>query len=261
MDFIPFTALVGVLGVMIGAWLNSFLTTRRERWNLRLKLYTALLEGLNEAKETMQLILVLEVSDPGYVGDSEPTEAATQRREKRKELGTRFAQAVQRVRQTASVAQILLEKNALSSLDKLKREQQDSEPFISYFPPFDRQVRALIRTQRLVVEAARRELGLRRFTDRSLWARFTSFLESLECTCQARNMSDWESVALERWGSAIEWIKGSGPFALVAPCRALTVTLWDSEERAEEERLLINRTGCGGKCNWSLHAIIDLRED
>ncbi len=57
------TTLVGLIGIVIGAWLNALLTTRRERWNLRRDLYTRLLENLGEAKAAQGSLWDLEVND------------------------------------------------------------------------------------------------------------------------------------------------------------------------------------------------------
>jgi hypothetical protein len=56
----------------------------------------------------------------------------------------------------------------------------------------------------------------------------------------------------------IEWITGNGPFALLAHCRVLTITLWPTMELAEETKKRIDEMCCGGKCIRD-HEIIDLR--
>jgi len=43
-------ALVGLAGIAVGAWLNSALALRRERWHLKRDLYTRLQEGLLESR-------------------------------------------------------------------------------------------------------------------------------------------------------------------------------------------------------------------
>ncbi len=258
MNDVEINALVALISASLAAWVTSSLTTKRERWNLRRELYTELLKGLDEAKETLQLIVLVEVTDSEHVGISEPAVEANRRKEKKKELGIQLAKALQHVRETASVAQILLDRKVIFALDKLKQEQKNSLPSISYFLFFDHQLRALIRSQRLVVDAARRELGLRRFTDGWLWS---DFRQALDPIWRTEIGSDWESIVRERWGSAVQWVKGNGPFALVAVCQTLTVTLWESEDEAKSEKQVINRTGCGSRCNWTLHSIIDLRDE
>jgi hypothetical protein len=54
------------------------------------------------------------------------------------------------------------------------------------------------------------------------------------------------------------WIIGTGPFALVARCGGVTVTLWKSMEAATESREFIDRLGCGHACHGD-HEIIQLR--
>ena len=57
---------------------------------------------------------------------------------------------------------------------------------------------------------------------------------------------NWRSIAKKRWSKA-EWITGNGPYALLAWCRVLTVTLWSSLQEAHRERELIDQIGCGGE--------------
>ena len=70
--------------------------------------------------------------------------------------------------------------------------------------------------------------------------------------------SQWQSKAHRLWGKKAEWIIGDGSFALLAPCRALTVTLWTSRAEAEESKTVIDETACGGLCTPQLHEIVDL---
>jgi hypothetical protein len=67
----------------------------------------------------------------------------------------------------------------------------------------------------------------------------------------------WRAEAQKRWGKEAESIHGDGQFALLAWCRVLTVTLWQTREEAEEQKKFIDRTGCGGFCSGD-HEIIDL---
>jgi hypothetical protein len=71
-------------------------------------------------------------------------------------------------------------------------------------------------------------------------------------------MSSWQAKARKRWGRKADWIQGDGPFAVLAPCRVLTVTLWDTRAGAEEAKKSIDKAGCGGKCNPRQHKIIDM---
>lgn len=45
-----------------------------------------------------------------------------------------------------------------------------------------------------------------------------------------------------------EWISGNGPYALLARCRVLTVTLHQEEDSALRYKAMIDSTGCGGMC-------------
>lgn len=54
-----------------------------------------------------------------------------------------------------------------------------------------------------------------------------------------------------------EWVAGEGPYALLAHCRVLTVTLYKNAEAAEKQKKTIDTTACGGMCN-SRHEIIQI---
>ena len=72
--------------------------------------------------------------------------------------------------------------------------------------------------------------------------------------------NQWQSKANNLWGKRAEWVSGEGQFALLAPCRVLTVTLWETRDEAEKEKTLINQIACSGQCTPSLHEIVDLNE-
>jgi hypothetical protein len=58
-----------------------------------------------------------------------------------------------------------------------------------------------------------------------------------------------------------EWITGDGAFALLAWCRVLTITLWDTYWSAFRASVPIDPrtgTGCGGKCHGA-HQIVHIR--
>jgi hypothetical protein len=73
--------------------------------------------------------------------------------------------------------------------------------------------------------------------------------------------TSWRTKARRRWAKKAAWIDGDGAFALLAPCRVLTVTLWTTRDEAEREKTLIDSGGCGGQCNRLLHKIVDLNEE
>lgn len=65
------------------------------------------------------------------------------------------------------------------------------------------------------------------------------------------------SKAKKLWPRA-EWIAGEGRYALVAPCRVTTVTLYQSLDEATLEKERIDIMGCGGVCNPERHRIVKL---
>lgn len=67
----------------------------------------------------------------------------------------------------------------------------------------------------------------------------------------------WNKIAKRRWPHA-EWITGEGPYALLAHCRVLTVSLWDDLDRAKATKEFIDETGCGGFCA-GYHEIVKLK--
>lgn len=69
--------------------------------------------------------------------------------------------------------------------------------------------------------------------------------------------SVWQKEAKRRWGKKAVWIQGDGQFALLAWCRQLTVTLWATTAKAEENKKFIDELACGGGCTGN-HEIIDL---
>lgn len=53
------------------------------------------------------------------------------------------------------------------------------------------------------------------------------------------------------------WISGEGQYAVLAPCGALTISLYHRLDQAEEDQALIDLTGCGGLCHGD-HEIVQL---
>ena len=64
--------------------------------------------------------------------------------------------------------------------------------------------------------------------------------------------------ALRKWRKA-EWIEGDGPFALLAHCDVLTISLHMTIESALKSKKFIDETGCGHACTGN-HEIINLEE-
>lgn len=71
----------------------------------------------------------------------------------------------------------------------------------------------------------------------------------------------YKTLAKRRWGKKAVWVTGNGPYALLAPCGVLTVTLWSTLEGAEEAKQQIDLTGCGGRCLRFGHRIVNLETD
>ena len=63
--------------------------------------------------------------------------------------------------------------------------------------------------------------------------------------------------AKKKWGRKACWIHGEGPWALLAHCRVLSVSLWETEAEVLEQKDIIDRTACGGKCIGN-HEILNL---
>jgi hypothetical protein len=75
--------------------------------------------------------------------------------------------------------------------------------------------------------------------------------------CGAKHRT-YRTLAQCIWKRAV-WIDGEGPYALLARCRRLTVTLHETAEAAEESKEQIDATGCGGGCHKD-HMIVQLVE-
>ena len=69
----------------------------------------------------------------------------------------------------------------------------------------------------------------------------------------AGNHRSYRTAANCIWPKA-HWITGEGSFACLAWCgggpwsTALTITLWESQEEAQEAKDLIDGRACGGQC-------------
>lgn len=72
--------------------------------------------------------------------------------------------------------------------------------------------------------------------------------------------SSWRMKATQRWGDHAQWLSGEGPFAVIAPCRECSFSLWATKDAAENAKARLDRMGCGGGCNPLLHQVVDLGE-
>jgi hypothetical protein len=77
--------------------------------------------------------------------------------------------------------------------------------------------------------------------------------------CDRRHRS-YNTFARCIWGRRAIWVKGEGPYALLAWCRVLSVSLWPTEEDACWSMDFIDRTCCGGFCHGD-HEVIRLDRD
>lgn len=77
----------------------------------------------------------------------------------------------------------------------------------------------------------------------------------LRCNCNRVHRSDL-SFAECCWPRAV-WIIGAGPFALLAHCRELSISLHRTRAHAEHDKALIDKTGCCGMCHGK-HEIIEI---
>ena len=75
------------------------------------------------------------------------------------------------------------------------------------------------------------------------------------CKCGKRHRK-YRAVARCIWPRA-EWIEGEGPFALLAHCRVLTITLYADADAAATHKRQIDTTGCGGRCSGN-HEIVQI---
>jgi hypothetical protein len=70
-------------------------------------------------------------------------------------------------------------------------------------------------------------------------------------------MTLWQCRARRLYRHAV-WVYGDGPYALLAHCRQLSITLWGTRQEADYERYYL--LPCGGGCTGeSGHEVVDLR--
>ncbi len=162
------TTLAGLIGIIIGAWLNALLTTRRERWNLRRDLYTRLLESLGEAKAGQDSLWDLEVNDPHSGIES----VVKYRKDRIEDLSKQDAAAVEAIRRATSIAAIMLSDEALQALNGLQAEWSKAKNENTYFSYLDRRAGATARAYKLLVDAAKKDLRMgSHHWLRGLWTR------------------------------------------------------------------------------------------
>lgn len=69
--------------------------------------------------------------------------------------------------------------------------------------------------------------------------------------------TNWTKIARTKFPSA-EWVDGDGPFAFAAPCRWLTIQLFETEAEALAEDDRHQRVPCGDRCVLSQHSVFNL---
>jgi hypothetical protein len=72
--------------------------------------------------------------------------------------------------------------------------------------------------------------------------------------------SSWRTEATQKWGAYARWLSGEGPFAVIAPCREFSFSLWGTREAADKAKAHLDQMGCGVGCNPLLHKVVDLSE-
>jgi hypothetical protein len=72
----------------------------------------------------------------------------------------------------------------------------------------------------------------------------------------ARAHRGYRTFAKCVWPRAV-WIAGNGAFAVVAYCRAITITLHQDLDAARDALQTIDATGCGGRCSRH-HKLVQL---
>jgi hypothetical protein len=86
---------------------------------------------------------------------------------------------------------------------------------------------------------------------------FVEVPKMIRCHTCGKSHRAYQGVAKCRWGRRAEWIDGEGPFAVLARCRVLTITLWPTLQEAKDAKAEIDDTGCGGMCS-NRHEIVNL---
>lgn len=150
----------GLAGIILGAWLNAWLTVRRERWHLKRDLYTRLLEHLGEARYALDGLWDTETIELPNWGSEDAKRAWRARREAFSEIEKK---AMEEVRKASSVATILLRKEALDALEALEKEwAKATHGADSFFELFDARLAVARRAYDAIASAARRDLRMPR---------------------------------------------------------------------------------------------------
>ena len=143
--------IAGIAGIAIGAWL----TTQRERWNLKRDLYTRLLENLGEAADVLESLHHAVLANPG------PIEKAKNQQDARiRSLSERESRAEEGIRRATSVAAIMLSDEALKALKSFRKEWNLSEQAESQGEYVSIRLDSARKAYDVLVKAAKKDLGL-----------------------------------------------------------------------------------------------------
>lgn len=146
--------IAGTIGIAIGAWL----TTQRERWNLRRELYTRLLENLGEVVDALELLHDALRAGPG------PTEKAKNQWDIRiGRLTERESRAEEEIRRATSVAAIMLIDEALKALKSFRKEWNLSGQAESWDEHVSIRLEGARKAYDFLVKAAKKDLFGRRW--------------------------------------------------------------------------------------------------
>ena len=147
------TAVVGLVGLMIGAWLNATLTTRREQWNLRRELYTRLLENLGEIVSALEPLYNAALSGPGR---SEKERKYWDDRVSK--LLERETHSEEQIRRAASVSAVMLSDESIEALKIFQKEWEKSFPDESWDEHIGNRLEAARKAYSVLVLAAKKDL-------------------------------------------------------------------------------------------------------
>ena len=74
------------------------------------------------------------------------------------------------------------------------------------------------------------------------------------------NLPDsWYAEARRRWTGKAEWVTGEGRYALMEPCRVLTIQLFLYKRDALSALKLVNAAGCGDGCVGD-HRVVNMAD-
>ena len=134
-------ALVGLLGIALGAWLNSLFATGKERWEFKRELYCRLLEHLYEASAVLRMLVKTRELD---------------------KLNT-FNAEVEQIRRAHAVAALFLDRETNRAIEELDTTWKSFRevPSEHLDDSFKQRVDLLRSTYQAVLGVARRDLSLK----------------------------------------------------------------------------------------------------